>query len=451
MKLRLRLALTTLGVAAPLIVASALGLRGLVQRADDELVAAGMLARGTPDLRAACERGESTRLTLTLPRHSGSRLFGRAVTDQVEISLLDREGRHSGSPAPEAPPDLVAALARGSPLAARTAGQRREVLVAMPWGSGPCATAFAVTRPAQPPFFAPPVVIPVMLALVAVLVGIAPLIRRILALTAAVRRFRGDTAQVPPATADADELGELARAFHDAATAVREQHLELSARERDLREFVENTSHDLATPLTVLQGHLAALERSHDPLVVRQAMDEAHYLGSLLGRLAMTAKLDAGERVEVGLDLADLVTRVVARHRSLAARHEVQLECATGDEPLRVVADPTFAEQALTNLVGNAVSYNQPGGHVAVVLDVQGDDFVLRVLDDGPGLTDDERDRVVARGERGDQARSRATAGQGLGLSIVARVAAAQGWHFSLVANEPRGLVATLQGKRSVA
>jgi signal transduction histidine kinase len=443
LKLRARLALTTLGVALPLIAAVALGLRGVVQRASDDLVAAAVLARVGPELRAECERGATRRLSLTLPRHAGARLLGRNPTETVNVELVSRSG------SPGVPEPLVASIARGDTVAARTVNGERQLLVALPWEAGPCAAAFARARPAEPPLFAPPVVIPIVLALVAILVGVGPIVRRILSLTAAVRRFRGDTAQVPAPATEKDELGELSRAFHDAARSVREQHAELTSRERDLREFVENTSHDLATPLTVLQGHLAALERGHDPLVVRQAMNEAHYLGSLLGSLALTAKLDAGARLEVTLDLDELVTRVVDRHRGLAERNAVMLEYATGEDALLVTADPTCVEQALTNLVGNAVRHNREGGHVAVVLDAVGDEFVLRVLDDGPGLSPEERARVLSRGERGDRARTRGTQGQGLGLAIVSRVARAQCWDFTLEANEPSGLVAELRGRRS--
>jgi len=88
----------------------------------------------------------------------------------------------------------------------------------------------------------------------------------------------------------------------------------------------------------------------------------------------------------------------------------------------------TFLEQAINNLVDNALRYLGDGGHVAIVLETTGDRFTLRVLDDGPGLPEAEGRRVVGRGIRGDLARSRAPGGDGLGLTIVSRVAHAHGW-----------------------
>ncbi len=80
------------------------------------------------------------------------------------------------------------------------------------------------------------------------------------------------------------------------------------------------------------------------------------------------------------------------------------------------------------------------------MLEAEEDWFVLRVADDGPGLTQEECLRVMQRGEQGDAARSRGSAGSGLGLSIVARVAQFQGWSFVLKPGETGGLVAELRG-----
>jgi signal transduction histidine kinase len=125
------------------------------------------------------------------------------------------------------------------------------------------------------------------------------------------------------------------------------------------------------------------------------------------------------------------------------------LESAVPGRATHVFGDPTFTEQALTNLVGNALRYNREGGNVAVVLDIDAGGFTLRVLDDGAGLSDESMARVLERGQRGDSARTRDPMGQGLGLSIVARVATAQHWSFRLYRGDPTGLVAELSGPLS--
>lgn len=449
MSLRLRLVLTTLGTALPLLMALIFGYRSFLQRSFDELITAVVLAQSST---GTCPDPAEVRM-VSVP-HLGRSPWPRHAA-AFELRWVDRAGkaRQGQSSVPAA---LLDDVRRGAPVAARLIRRDgagfRELLIPLPGHPDACAFAWALAPEPRRPLPPLPVLLwPIALALIAVLVGIAPVVRRTRALTLAVRHWRADTTRVPPAESAADELGELSRAFHVAAETVALQQTQLAARGRDLREFVENVSHDLATPLTVLKGHLSAIADRPDPDLIRQAMNEAQYLGALFGSLAVTAKFEAGGVVQTSLDLRDVVLRVVERHRAMAARLHISLESFSPEEPVLATGDPTFAEQAITNLLGNALRYNQPDGHVAVVLDVTRDGFSLRVLDDGPGLSDGDRARVMQRGVRGDDARSREPAGRGLGLSIVARVAAVHGWQFALVPGKPRGLVAELTGLRLAA
>lgn len=449
MRLRLRLVLTTLGTALPLLTALLFGYRSFSQRSFDELITAVALAQSPAD---TCPDKAEVRL-VRVP-HLGRSPWSRHAA-AFELRWADRTGKtHQGQTS--VPAALLDDLRRGISVAARhitrDSAAFRELLIPLPDRPDACALAWVVAPELHRPLPPLPVLLwPIVLALIAVLVGIAPVVRRTRALTLAVRHWRADTTRIPPAESAGDELGELSRAFHVAAETMALQQTQLAARERDVREFVENVSHDLATPLTVLKGHLSALAERPDPDLIRQAMNEAQYLGALFGSLAVTAKFEAGGVVQTSLDLRDVVLRVVERHRSMAARLDISLESFSPDEPVLATGDPTFAEQAITNLLGNALRYNQVGGHVAVVLDVVRDGFSLRVLDDGPGLSDEDRAKVLQRGVRGDDARSREPAGRGLGLSIVARVAAVHGWQFALSPGNPRGLVAELTGLRLAA
>jgi signal transduction histidine kinase len=178
-------------------------------------------------------------------------------------------------------------------------------------------------------------------------------------------------------------------------------------------------------------------------------MDEAHYMASLVHNLSLAAKLEAGEpdlRREP-VDLSALIERVVARHQPIAQNHGVALERATPELPLLASGDVTFIEQAVSNLVLNALQHVEPGGHVAVTLDrVELDRFEIQIADDGPGMPAVELDRVLERGLRGNQARARAPNGRGLGLDIVHRVVRLHGWALTLAATEPRGLSVAIAG-----
>ncbi|MCU0658226.1 MAG: sensor histidine kinase [Polyangiaceae bacterium] len=114
--------------------------------------------------------------------------------------------------------------------------------------------------------------------------------------------------------------------------------------------------------------------------------------------------------------------------------------------PLTVLGDVTLLEQALSNLVQNAIKHNRPGGHVAVLLERDVGQFFLDVIDDGPGIPEDELRRLLRAGERGEQARTRDPEGRGLGLAIAARVASAHSMQLLFSPSEFGGLRVRLQG-----
>jgi len=109
--------------------------------------------------------------------------------------------------------------------------------------------------------------------------------------------------------------------------------------------------------------------------------------------------------------------------------------------------DVTLLEQAVSNLVHNAIRYNHEGGHVAVTLE-EGErgQFRLVVLDDGPGVAPEELERLVERRYRSDDARSRSLGGNGLGLAISLDVAKRHGFVLALQLEQPTGLRASLCG-----
>jgi len=452
MKLRLRLVLTTLLAGVPAVIALWMVNESIKRGRDDDLFNALVLAHFSSAELDACDAsppGSPIGIPLPALKRGVFHAFGDAT--EISVFTYNRAGESSQPRAPALPPEVLDDVRSGSIQAGSsvevTVERDRHLLLALPRERGPCALALIATPRLGPP--GPPpheLLVPLALALVAGLVGIWPVVRRIRSMTLAVRRWDQGAPLDLEREVRRDELGELARALHGSAETIGRQHAALVAREKALLEFIENTTHDLATPLTVLQGSLSALAKEHDPEALRQAMNEAQYLGALLGNLALYAKFEAEAEVETTLDLREVVSRVVDRHRAMAARLEVEIERSVPEGTVLAQGDPTFTERALSNLVDNAVRHNAKGGHVAVVLEIEGDEFALRVLNDGPGLTQAECESVLRRGERGDAARSRGTAGSGLGLSIVNRVAQIQKWRFTLTPGDACGLVAELRG-----
>ena len=177
------------------------------------------------------------------------------------------------------------------------------------------------------------------------------------------------------------------------------------------------------------------------------SIEESQYLGSLLHNLNAASRLEATEGLahQDTIDLNRLVERVVDRHRPIARRRQIALEVAVPERPVEVQGDLTLLEQALSNLVQNAVRYNRATGHVAVALHGDGKRWALDVIDDGPGIPEEDRSQVLDPSFRGSVARTRHPHGMGLGLHIVSDVARRHGFTLALTETEDGGLTATLR------
>lgn len=447
MTLRLRLILTTLLAGVPALIAMGLVGNSIRDARSDELISTLALAHFSSAVLDACEASPPTapvRIALPAAKRGVFKAFGDASA--LLVFTYDQNGQSSQPKAPALPQSLLAKT-RGNSLKAGTsfkvtAGGTRHLVLVLPRLRGPCALALIATPRLEPGLPPPDLLVPLALALTAGLVAIWPVVRRIRSMTLAVRRWEEGAPLAVARDQGRDELSELSRALVGFDETIQRQHRALVAREQALLEFIENTTHDLATPLTVLQGNLSALAKEHNQAAVVQAMDEAQYIGAMLGNLAISAKFEVGAQVNMELDLRDVVSRVVDRYRVMASWLEVGIEGSTPDEDVRAWGDPTFTERALANLVENAMRHNAQGGHVAVVLEIEDRDFVLRVLDDGPGLSEKESRTLLQPGVETDAARSRG----GRGLAIVARVALIQRWRFELRPGRAGGLCAELRG-----
>lgn len=447
MTLRTRLMVTTLAVAAPLAA-------GLFVFAEKTRIAdmQGSIDRA---LEAGCEVPQSRS-----PGGPGGPRGPQRPPLEVHPYTAEFLPARPDGRGPEFPADLREQLAaRNSASGAWKTGEGRgwQTAIRMPEGSG-CAILLARMRP-RPGEFRERLIglsAVVLVVILAVTIAAGPTVARIHRLSAHVRATGAREPDTPLPVAGNDEVATLAQALQEARREARTHLEDVEARERTLREFVANTTHDVAVPLTVLQTHLSALESqtldADTSGRVRDAMREAHYMGSLLRNLAAASRLDGGVPIDLRpIDLAALVERVVARHQPLARAGGVDLNVAVPQTPTVVHADATLAEQAIGNLVDNAIRYNRPGGHVAVVLDQLPATFVLRVQDDGVGVEAEELSRLATRRFRGGAARSRRPDGQGLGLAITSEAAAAFSWQLLFRHHTPSGLVAELTGATEVA
>jgi len=202
------------------------------------------------------------------------------------------------------------------------------------------------------------------------------------------------------------------------------------------RDFVANVSHELKTPVTSIKGFAETLDDGaiEDPAAahrfVRIIAGQADRLNSIIGDLLALSSLEQNQEGR-GLsteeaDVSDVIAAAVEVCESKAQAKDIRVEVTTGDRVLAPV-NPPLLEQAVINLIDNAVKYSPGGSTVRVTLESDDDDLVIAVRDEGPGIPREHVVRLFERFYRVDKARSRDLGGTGLGLAIVKHIAQAHG------------------------
>jgi signal transduction histidine kinase len=195
-----------------------------------------------------------------------------------------------------------------------------------------------------------------------------------------------------------------------------------------VRQVSDNVAHDLKTPLSRLRNRLEeARTQAQEPAQHRATLDaavaDADQLLSTFNAVLRIARIEAKRETATfaAVDLQALVTDVAELYEPLAAGKDQRIVTSDGD-PVVINGDRDLLFQALANLVDNAVKYTPARGTVQIRADFDRGAARLLVEDTGPGIPEAFRDRVFQRFFRIDP--SRKTPGSGLGLSLVAAVAA---------------------------
>lgn len=231
------------------------------------------------------------------------------------------------------------------------------------------------------------------------------------------------------------EVHRLADSFNDMAAALERDVRELRWQAQLRRELVANVSHELATPLTAIEGFTEALrdEMIHDPVVRQQTVStiarEAARLHRLVEQLRQVVlyEADALALDRAPLALAPLVEETLAVLMPEFEQKGIVVANTVGAALPPVFADGDRVTEILLNLLDNALRHTPRQGHIEVAGEVADDAIWISVADDGQGIPADQRERIFERFFRIDSSRSSQTGGTGLGLAIVKELVEAHG------------------------
>ena len=234
-----------------------------------------------------------------------------------------------------------------------------------------------------------------------------------------------------------DELGRLARAFNTALARIEESFARL-------RRFTADVSHELRTPLTAIRSVGEVTLAENPTAECREAigsiLEEADRLTLMVDTLLALSRADAGQ-VRLKLEEVDLATlaRDVTAHLGVLAEERDQALEVEAAGPVPVSADRLVLRQALVNLVDNAIKYSPCGSPIRVVVAGDGAEGRLEVVDKGPGIAPEHRERIFERFYRIDAGRSREQGGAGLGLCLAHWAVTVHGGRIEVVSEEGQG------------
>jgi len=247
--------------------------------------------------------------------------------------------------------------------------------------------------------------------------------------------IHGDLQHRLPTHLNDDELNTLSRTINGML-----EQIELLV--HGVRNVSNSIAHDLRTPLAELRSRLEELALIRPPAEqtyaeIDGAVADVDRVIRIFDALLRLAEIDAGLRRSgfVALDVADLAANAVEFYAPAAELKNIDLSFRS-DGPVSVSGDPVLLAQALSNLIDNALKYAPVNGTIEVAVRRCGDGTAqVSVSDNGPGIDDSEKSKVVERFYRGDA--SRGTPGVGLGLSLVQAVAKLHGSALELADGNP--------------
>ncbi|MCK5124707.1 MAG: PAS domain-containing protein [candidate division Zixibacteria bacterium] len=201
--------------------------------------------------------------------------------------------------------------------------------------------------------------------------------------------------------------------------------------EKIRRDFVANVSHELKTPITSIHGFVetlkdGAIENKDDAYrFLDIILKQSERLQAIIEDILSLARIEQSaeeEKIELSqCDLAPIMRDAIDSCEQMAATKNIRLELAANAD-ISAVVNPRLLEQAVINLIMNAITYSDPDSVVMTKINEFADEVTIAVIDTGTGIAKEHHGRLFERFYRVDKARSREYGGTGLGLAIVKHI-----------------------------
>jgi two-component system sensor histidine kinase ChvG len=279
-------------------------------------------------------------------------------------------------------------------------------------------------------------IVSVLLSLFLARTIVRPL-RRLARAAVRVRLGRAREVVVPRLPSRRDEIGSLARALSDMSLALR-------ARIDATEAFAADVTHEMKNPLASLRSAVEGLDAVKDPALRERLLsivrDDVHRLDRLITDISEASRLDAQlSRAKFeAIDIAAMIRALVDQRIARDVERGVRLRFDHAGVPLVTLGEGARLERVFDNLIDNALSFSPDGALIAIAVTREGDDLVVRVEDEGPGVPEEAREAIFRRFQ---SIRPEAEAfGQhsGLGLAIARTIVEAHQGSITVESREDR-------------
>lgn len=250
-----------------------------------------------------------------------------------------------------------------------------------------------------------------------------------------------------------DEIGNLAQTLNFLSTnldgALRDLKKKNNQLEKDIekernleimrREFTANVSHELKTPIGIIEGYAEGLRDGiasgeEARVYLETIIDESKKMSILVSNMLNLSRLESGvlkPKLEV-FNINRLIKNLIRKHSLDAEERDLTLEFIENTEYSYIHADTFQMEQILTNLITNALKYTPKGEHIIIEINEENSKYKLSIVNTGAHIEESEIDKLFDKFYRVDKARQRNTNSTGLGLSIVKNILQLHNFEYSI-------------------